>query len=170
MIQMQQHRPQMATVRPGVFSALEPDPHRNGKVISVDVDLTPELVHTRLVERSVGQGVDLRKAPVLVAGGRGMDGDFVSLQQLAQLLGGGGGRHPPAGGRRPHRARAPDRPDRCGCSPKVALCCGISGAFHFVVGIEKAGPSSPSILIRRLLFSNRLTTACWGTCTRSSRR
>jgi len=25
------------------------------------------------------------------------------------------------------------------CSPKLALCCGISGAFHFVVGIEKAG-------------------------------
>ena len=25
------------------------------------------------------------------------------------------------------------------CSPKVAMCCGISGVFHFVVGIEKAG-------------------------------
>jgi electron transfer flavoprotein alpha subunit len=24
------------------------------------------------------------------------------------------------------------------CSPKLAICCGISGAFHFVVGIEKA--------------------------------
>ena len=24
------------------------------------------------------------------------------------------------------------------CSPKVAVCCGISGAFHFIVGIEKA--------------------------------
>ena len=24
------------------------------------------------------------------------------------------------------------------CSPKVAICCGISGAFHFVVGVEKA--------------------------------
>jgi len=24
------------------------------------------------------------------------------------------------------------------CSPEIAICCGISGAFHFVVGIEKA--------------------------------
>ena len=24
-------------------------------------------------------------------------------------------------------------------NPKIALCCGLSGAFHLVVGIEKAG-------------------------------
>ena len=24
------------------------------------------------------------------------------------------------------------------CSPRVAICCGISGAFHFIVGVEKA--------------------------------
>ncbi len=139
MIQMQQHRPQMATVRPGVFSALEPDPHRTGKVISVDVDLTPEMVHTRLVERSVGQGVDLRKVPVLVAGGRGMHGDFITLQQLAQMLGGEvGATRPPVDEGHIERERQIGQTGVV-CSPKVALCCGISGAFHFVVGIEKAG-------------------------------
>jgi len=138
MIQMQQHRPQMATVRPGVFSALEADPHKTGKVISVDVDLTTEMVHTRLVERSVGQEVDLRKVPVLVAGGRGMHGDFITLQQLAQLLGGEvGATRPPVDEGHIERERQIGQTGVV-CSPKIALCCGISGAFHFVVGIEKA--------------------------------
>jgi electron transfer flavoprotein alpha subunit len=25
------------------------------------------------------------------------------------------------------------------CSPKVSICCGVSGGFHFVVVIEKSG-------------------------------
>jgi electron transfer flavoprotein alpha subunit len=139
MIQMQHHRPQMATVRPGVFSALEANPQRTGKVISVDVDLTPEMVHTRLVERSIGQAVDLRKIPVLVAGGRGMHGDFVTLQRLAGLLGGEvGATRPPVDEGHIERERQIGQTGVV-CSPKIAICCGISGAFHFVVGIEKAG-------------------------------
>ena len=139
LIQMQHHRPQMATVRPGVFSALEADPHRVGEVIPIKLDLTPEMVHTRLVERSVGQGVDLRKVPVLVAGGRGMHGDFDTLQKLAELLGGDvGATRPPVDEGHIERERQIGQTGVVS-SPRIAICCGISGAFHFVVGIEKAG-------------------------------
>jgi electron transfer flavoprotein alpha subunit len=138
LIQMQHHRPQMATVRPGVFATPEPDDSRKGEVIALPVDLTPGMIQTRLVERRLGEGVDLRKAPVLVAGGRGMGGDFATLQRLAELLGGDvGATRPPVDEGHIERERQIGQTGVV-CSPKVAICCGISGAFHFVVGIEKS--------------------------------
>lgn len=139
MIQMRQHRPQMATVRPGVFAAHEPDSFRSGEIVTVEAALNPEMIHTHLVERVIGQGVDLRKVPVLVAGGRGMHGDFAVLHKLADLVGGDvGATRPPVDEGHIERERQIGQTGVV-CSPKIAVCCGISGAFHFVVGIEKAG-------------------------------
>jgi electron transfer flavoprotein alpha subunit len=138
LIEMQRHRPQMATVRPGVFAPREPDPRRDGELIRLAVDLSQESIHTRILERVRGAGVNLGSAPVLVAGGRGMDGDFQNLYQLAGLLGGDvGATRPPVDEGHIERERQIGQTGVV-CSPKIAICCGISGAFHFVVGIEKA--------------------------------
>ncbi len=138
LIEMQAHRPQMATVRPGVFATGEPDTNRQGKVIPLQVDLSEEMIETRILERVVGEGVDLTKTPVLVAGGRGIEGDFALLRELADLLGGEvGATRPPVDDGHIERERQVGQTGVV-CSPKVAICCGISGAFHFVVGIEKA--------------------------------
>ncbi len=138
LIEMQNHRPQMATVRPGVFPLSQPDQSGKGQVIPFQVEISPALVHTRLLERVAGEGVDLTRAPVLVAGGRGVDGDFPMLKKLADLLGGEvGATRPPVDEGHIERERQIGQTGVV-CSPKVAICCGISGAFHFVVGIEKA--------------------------------
>jgi electron transfer flavoprotein alpha subunit len=138
LIEMQQHRPQMATVRPGVFDPAKPDQGRTGEVIPMAVELSQEMIHTRMVERVTGAGIDLGSAAVLVAGGRGMDGDFEPLYCLAALLGGEvGATRPPVDEGHIQRERQVGQTGVV-CSPKVAICCGISGAFHFVVGIEKA--------------------------------
>jgi electron transfer flavoprotein alpha subunit len=138
LIQMENHRPQMATVRPGVFASLEPDEGRTGEVIEIPVHLSKEMVQTRIVEQVSGEGVDLGRAPVLVAGGRGIDGEFQMMRQLADLLGGDvGATRPPVDEGHIQRDRQVGQTGVV-CSPKVAICCGISGAFHFVVGIEKA--------------------------------
>lgn len=137
-IEMQTHRPQMATVRAGVFLPGEPDFTRQGTVVRLPVDLTEELIHTRVVERVVGQGVDLTQAPVLIAGGRGVEGDFAMLRELAELLGGDvGATRPPVDEGHIERARQIGQTGVI-CRPKVAIVCGISGAFHFVVGIQEA--------------------------------
>jgi len=138
LIEMQHHRPQMATVRPGVFQVGRFVYGRSGKIIHVPVELKPEMIKTRILERSVGEGIDLTQAEVLVAGGRGVGSDFSSLHKLAQILGGKVGATRP-----PVDSGIIDRDCQVGqtgvmCSPKLAICCGISGAFHFVVGIEKA--------------------------------
>ena len=138
LIEMQSHRPQMATVRPGVFEMLEPNPDQEGEIIRLDLELTADMIQTRIIERSLGEQVNLASAPVIVAGGRGMNGDFKILQTLADLLDGEvGATRPPVDEGHIERERQIGQTGVV-CSPRVALCCGISGAFHFVVGVEKA--------------------------------
>ncbi len=138
LLEMQHHRPQMATFRPGVFPLRAPDPARRGAVIPVPVTLTAEMLHTRVIERVVGAGLDLSQAPVLVVGGRGVEGDFATLRELAALLGGEvGATRPPVDEGHIERARQIGQTGVV-CRPKVALVCGVSGAFHFVVGIQDA--------------------------------
>jgi electron transfer flavoprotein alpha subunit len=138
LIEMAEHRPQMATVRPGVFSPNKIDRENLGKINSITLDLTEKDMKTRLIQQSIGEGVDLTRVPILVAGGRGIDGDFKMLGQLAQILGGEiGATRPPVDEGHIERERQIGQTGVV-CSPKVAICAGISGAFHFVVGIEKA--------------------------------
>jgi electron transfer flavoprotein alpha subunit len=128
----------MATVRPGVFAPRPPGENRSGKIVSLELDLSGELIDTQTIERSFGEQVDLTGADVLVAGGRGIDGDFEMLEKLAKLLGGEiGATRPPVDEGYIERERQIGQTGVV-TSPKVAICCGISGAFHFVVGIEKA--------------------------------
>ena len=139
LIEMRHHRPQMATVRPGVFQVQAEAAEKSGEIVRIPVELTEGMIRTRIVERVAGEGVDLTRAPVLVAGGRGMGADFSILEKLAAALGG------EVGATRPSvDLGIIERERQVGqtgvvCSPKLAICCGISGAFHFVVGIEKAG-------------------------------
>jgi electron transfer flavoprotein alpha subunit len=138
LIEMENHRPQMATVRPGVFSTGKGGWKRAGEIFPIHVRVTIDQIDTRLIEKSVGEQVDLTSTPVLVAGGRGIDGNFSMLAELAQLLGGEiGATRPPVDDGHIERERQIGQTGVV-ASPKVAICCGISGAFHFVVGIEKA--------------------------------
>ena len=138
LLEIPTHRPQMATVRPGVFPPGEPKRGRKGELMRFDFDLKPSMIRTKIVERVVGEGVDLTQAPVLVCGGRGIEGDFAMLRDLAELLGGDvGATRPPVDEGYIERERQVGQTGVV-CRPKVALACGISGAFHFVVGIQEA--------------------------------
>ncbi len=132
------HRPQMATVRPGVFPIEEPQAERSGTVNRLPLDLEADTIRTRIVERVRGRGVDLTQAQILVCGGRGVDGDFATLQELATMLKGEvGATRPPVDEGHIERERQVGQTGVV-CRPKLAVCCGISGAFHFVVGIQEA--------------------------------
>jgi electron transfer flavoprotein alpha subunit len=138
LIEMRHHRPQMATVRPGVFPPPEADASRSGQVIRFPVELSANNIHTRIVEQVTGDTVDLTQVPVIVAGGRGITGRFDLLRELADLLGGEvGATRPPVDEGHIPRERQIGQTGVV-CRPKVALCCGISGAFHFLVGVQQA--------------------------------
>jgi electron transfer flavoprotein alpha subunit len=111
---------------------------RKGEILRFDFDLKKSVIHTEILERVVGEGVDLTQTPVLVCGGRGIEGDFAMMRDLAELLGGDvGATRPPVDEGYIERERQVGQTGVV-CRPKIALACGISGAFHFVVGIQDA--------------------------------
>lgn len=85
-------RPQMATVRPKVMRAIEPDSTRVGRVISETVDEKDAEKIKEVVEAIVEaqNTVNLSNANIIVAGGRAMKGSegFKLLEELAKRLGG----------------------------------------------------------------------------------
>ena len=84
--------PQIVVLRGKIYEALEPDPSRQGEVVPVEVELSPSVVRSRLVEtvKQKSEGVRLEDAGVVVGGGRGLGGSepFAMLEELAQILGG----------------------------------------------------------------------------------
>jgi electron transfer flavoprotein alpha subunit len=102
------------------------------------VSLNEALINTRVVERVAGARTDLTQAAALVIGGRGAGGQFDMLRDLAGLIGGEiGATRPPVDEGCIERERQIGQTGVV-CRPKVAIVCGASGAFHFVVGIQGA--------------------------------
>jgi electron transfer flavoprotein alpha subunit len=85
-IKCEEHRPQMATVRPGVFDADEPDPDREGEIVDTEVVVEEADTLSRVLERSVGDVADITDAEIVVAGGAGVEGDFAPIEDLADAL------------------------------------------------------------------------------------
>ncbi|HYA58398.1 MAG TPA: electron transfer flavoprotein subunit alpha/FixB family protein [Thermoplasmata archaeon] len=132
-------RPQMVTVRPGVFP-LPPSESPWGDVETVKPVLTEKDVGSRRLSfEPKGSTVDLTKADVIVVGGRGTQGEFRRVERLAYLLGGEVGATRVAAD-----AGWVDRDRMIGQTgvitrPKLAIVLGVSGAVQFTVGIEGAG-------------------------------
>jgi electron transfer flavoprotein alpha subunit len=85
------YSPQVAAVRPKVYEPLEPDPSRQGAIISFPVDVDPSHARTRVVDvvKEEAQGIKLEDAHIVVSGGRGLGGPepFQDLEELARVLG-----------------------------------------------------------------------------------
>ncbi|WP_411964733.1 electron transfer flavoprotein subunit alpha/FixB family protein [Haloferax sp. YSMS24] len=84
------HRPQMATVRAGVFDASEPTETDvdTDAIEEVDVVVEEKDTLSEVIERVVSDVVDITDADVVVAGGAGCEGDFEPIAELAAALGG----------------------------------------------------------------------------------
>lgn len=134
-------RPQMATVRPGVMDAKE-TPGNKGRVIRHEVSLSEDEIATKVLKvvKEGRKGVDLSKAKVIVAGGRGV-GDatgFKVLQELAATVDGevAGTRVAVEEGWIP----ADRQIGQTGQSvrPELYIACGISGAVQHRAGITNS--------------------------------
>jgi electron transfer flavoprotein alpha subunit len=130
------HRPQMSTVRAGVFPAAEPDPDREGEVIDVEVVVEEDDTMTEVLERDVGDVADITDADVVVAGGMGTEGDFDPLWELADALDG-----TVAGTRDAvdegwiEPARQVGQTGKT-VRPELYIAAGISGAIQHVEGMD----------------------------------
>jgi len=137
-IQCPRHRPQMATVRPGVFPRPAAEPGRQGRIEQVQALLSNEDARVRVVKRSLRKGVDITQAEKLVVGGRGVQGDFGLVRALAKALGAevGATRVAVDLGWIGHERMVGQTGSVT--RPKLAIVCGASGAMQFTVGIQEA--------------------------------
>ncbi len=135
-------RPQMATVRPRVMKAMDPDENRDGVIEKIELSLTDLASRTEVLEfNPIDEGsVDISEAEVIVSGGRGMKSpeNFALLQELASLLDGsiGASRAAIDAGwvSYPHQVGQTGKT----VQPKTYIACGISGAVQHRVGMQSS--------------------------------
>ncbi|MHA2168837.1 MAG: electron transfer flavoprotein subunit alpha/FixB family protein [Candidatus Kariarchaeaceae archaeon] len=129
-------RPQMATVRPGIFTAIDPDPKRKGKLIEHNPKIDPEEITTKLLETVKVEGIDISKCERMVAAGRGVGSDLSQINELAELLDAAVGVTRPLCDvgllPRDHQVGSTG----VTVKPKLTINFGISGATHYVSGIQ----------------------------------
>ncbi|MCL2852537.1 MAG: electron transfer flavoprotein subunit alpha/FixB family protein [Defluviitaleaceae bacterium] len=133
------HRPQMGTVRPGVFKKPE-FVRRDANVVMEDFRFDPSGIRARIVEvlDEAGEQVDLEGAEIIVTGGRGVGGaqGFEAIRRLAGTLGGtvGASRAAVEQGWIPHAHQVGQTGKTV--APKVYIACGISGASQHIAGMS----------------------------------
>jgi len=134
-------RPQMATVREGVFKRSSADSSRKGQVVQLNPTLTEEDVIFKIIERvKAEKKVNLKSARIIVAGGMGVGSkdNFELIHELARTLGGevGATRAAIDAGfiGREHQVGQTGVTVR----PTLYLACGISGALQHRAGMQES--------------------------------
>jgi electron transfer flavoprotein alpha subunit/NAD-dependent dihydropyrimidine dehydrogenase PreA subunit len=134
-------RPQMATVRPGIFKKRK-TPKKKPKIITIRKDFVEKDSVTKILKiiDKQKEKINLEDAEIIVAGGRGVGSkeNFKIIEELAKVLGAEMG-----GSRVTIELNWLDQDRQVGqtgktVTPKLYIACGISGAIQHLVGMENS--------------------------------
>lgn len=128
-------RPQMATVRPGVF-VVPKSTEQSGVLEPYPVELKPEDVKCHVIERKVEHGMSVSKAERIVVAGLGCKDDLYLPKKLADATGFMFGVSRPLA----DKGMAPKNlvvgSTGTSLNAKLAIVVGVSGAAHFTSGLR----------------------------------
>ena len=134
------HRPQIGTVRPGVFKKGEAGA-ASAEIVKEDLHVPADQIRTQVIElikEMGGENVDLEGAEIIVSGGRGVGGPegFDTIKALADVLGAtvGASRAAVDAGWIAHAHQVGQTGKTVG--PKLYIACGISGAIQHLAGMS----------------------------------
>ncbi|WP_251448871.1 electron transfer flavoprotein subunit alpha/FixB family protein [Vermiculatibacterium agrestimuris] len=134
------HRPQIGTVRPGVFKKAEATAAA-AEIIKEDIHVDAKDIRTQileLIQDMDSEKVDLEGAEIIVSGGRGVGGPegFAPVKALADVLGAtvGASRAAVDAGWIAHSHQVGQTGKTVG--PKLYIACGISGAIQHLAGMS----------------------------------
>lgn len=136
------HRPQMATVRPGVMQKLPKEEGNKGEieVLPVTIDTSKIKVKILDVVKETAKKVDITEAKILVSGGRGVGSkeNFKNLEAVASKIGA-----TVSASRAAVDAGFIEQSRQVGQTgktvrPNIYFACGISGAIQHMAGMEES--------------------------------
>jgi len=140
MIVTPKHRPQMSTVRPGVFPK-PPKIEGRTEIVGLRVSFDESQIPTKIIDYEwIERSSMLQESEIVISGGRGLGSEknFQLVRDLATFLGGAVG-----ASRRAVESGLADKEIQVGQTgktirPKLYIAAGISGSIQHLVGIEGA--------------------------------
>lgn len=145
-------RPQIATVRPGIFKQAEKRESVLGAVVPFEAELGPEDPRCAVVEKHVSQTSEIGRATRVVVAGLGCGADLSTMSRLADMIKGSLAVSRPLADKGLATKDLVVGSTGTALNAKLAIVAGVSGAAHFVFGVKDVGTviainSDPEALI-----------------------
>lgn len=129
------NRPQMSTVRSGIFQKHQYDPDRKGKTEVVEPDLSGLENAVTVMSKITRQTRDITGSERVIIAGNGASGDIGRVEKLAEMLGADIGATRPMADKGIYPRDVQVGSTGISLKADYAIILGSSGSEHFITGI-----------------------------------